>query len=91
MSAFRSKADILQHGFHVRLVPGTDIGEIRLEEMAGGLKNSAASNLVLIAQGRGPGNSWASPEGEKMDTKPKHDKPTKPTDFDLETAIFGAP
>ena len=49
------------------------------------------SNLVLIAQGRGPGHSWASPEGEKMDTKSKYDKPTKPADFDLEMAIFGAP
>ena len=49
------------------------------------------SNLLLIAQGRRPGHSWASPEGDKMDTKSKYDKPTKPTDFDLETAIFGAP
>jgi hypothetical protein len=52
---------------------------------------SPRSNLVLMAQGRGPGHSWASPEGEKMDTKPKDDKPTKPTEFDLEMAIFGAP
>ena len=49
------------------------------------------SNLVLIPQGRGPGHSWASPEGDKMDTKSKYDQPTKPTDFDLEAAIFGAP
>jgi hypothetical protein len=37
------------------------------------------------------GSFVAKSRGGNMDTKPKYDTSTKPTDFDLETAIFGAP
>jgi len=59
---------------------------------------SPRSNRVLIARGRGGGtfvgavpttiHLGAQVRGEKMDTEPKDDKPT---DFDLEMAVFGAP